>query len=311
MREKQPSFCHLCGKKLQGSYFIYGERLVVCQDCNQTVPRCSQCKTPSLQLKTVRGVLVCPACLQKAPVCPTCHVPILGHYYLIGDSPIKYCESCVKTRPRCDICRVPLDEHGKVFHHQSGDVIRCASCLRTAVTKAEEAEHLYRETYALLQKELHLDIPSLPKLYVVERARLISLNHQTGVLVSSDVPVGAEHQHLLGFFQHTAHVQGERVHDARSIYIEQLLPRTLFQAVAAHELAHAWQSFYSPPAQPPLLVEGFAEWTAYRLLLALGQQREAAHLTRRNDLYGQGLQYFIALEREQGRQGAIQRAKQP
>ena len=302
MSGTQPNFCHLCGKKLQGTYFLYGDRRIVCQDCNDTAPRCSQCKAPSRQLRTVRGVPVCPTCLQKVPICPTCHIPILGQYYLIGGSPIKYCEECVKTRPRCDICRVPLDEHGKVFHGQSGNVIRCASCLRTAVTKTEEAERLYRDTCTLLQKELGLNIPSLPKLQVVERARLLELNHQSDILVSSNVPVGAEHQHLLGFFQ--------RINDARSIYIEQLLPQTLFQAVAAHELAHAWQSFYASSTQPPLIVEGFAEWAAYHILLALGQQHEAAHLTRRDDLYGQGLQYFIALERAQGRQEAIQYAKQ-
>ena len=302
MREKQPNFCNLCGKKLAGSYLLYGDQRVICQHCNNTVPRCNQCKVPSRQLKTVRGEQVCPSCLQKVPTCPTCHIPILHQYFLIGDSPLKYCEDCVKTRPRCAICRVPLDEHGRIFHNPSGDVIRCASCLRTAVTKTDEAERLYHETYTLLQRELSLTVPFIPKLYVVERDRLLALNHQSGMLVNSDTPVGAEHQHLLGFFQ--------RINDTRSIYIEQLLPQTLFRAVAAHELAHAWQSFHAPSTQPPLIVEGFAEWVAYRLLLVIGEQREAARLTRRNDLYGQGLQHFISLEQQLGRQGTIQHAKQ-
>ena len=58
------------------------------------------------------------------------------------------------------------------------------------------------------------------------------------------------------------------------------------------------------------IVEGFAEWVAYRVLLALGQQRDAARLTRRDDLYGKGLQYFIALEQRSGQQGVLQRARQ-
>ncbi|MGI9060644.1 MAG: hypothetical protein ACR2H5_18935 [Ktedonobacteraceae bacterium] len=302
MDEKQPRFCHLCGKKLHGSFYLYGDHLVVCADCNATVPRCSQCNVPSLQLTPVRGVLICPSCRQKAPVCPVCHIPILGNFYLIDDSPIKYCETCIKTRPRCDICRTPLDEHGKVFQGSTGNVTRCATCLQTAIIKPTEAERLYRETYALLKQELQLDIPLLPQLYVVERARLVALNQQSGSLAGSDTPVGPEHQHLLGFFQ--------RINDERTIYIERLLPQTLFKAVAAHELAHAWQSFYAPSSQSPMIVEGFAEWAAYRLLLFLGQQRDAAHLTRRDDLYGKGLQYFIALERQLGRSGVLQRAKQ-
>lgn len=303
MNTKQPAFCQLCGTRLQGSYLIYDNRLTVCQQCNSSVPHCSQCNIPSHQLNPVRGVLVCPACLKKATICPVCHISILRNFYLIGDSPIKYCEDCVKKRPRCDICRVPLDEHGRVFQKQGGEVIRCASCLNTAVTKPEEAERLYRETYALLQRELQLNMPFLPKLSVVERPKLLSLNHLSGSLVTSETPVGTAQQHLLGFFQ--------QVNDARSIFIEWLLPQNLFRAVAAHELAHAWQSFYASPQQAPMIVEGFAEWAAYRLLLALGQQHEAAQLTRRDDLYGKGLQHFIALERHYGQVGVLQYAKQP
>ncbi len=164
------------------------------------------------------------------------------------------------------------------------------------------AEHLYRETRALLARELGLQVAVLPKLHLVERAMLIELHQQTGVSTSPDAPLGPEHQHLLGYFQ--------RFDNDWNIYIEHLLPQTLFQSVAAHELAHAWQSTYAPQAQSLKVVEGFAEWVAYRALLALGQQREAARLTRRSDLYGDGLQYFIALERQHGRGAVMQRASQ-
>jgi len=178
------------------------------------------------------------------------------------------------------------------------------------------AEQLYRETRALLARELGLQVAVLPKLHLVERAMLIELHQQTGGLsinkkspsinrgptTSSDAPLGPEHQHLLGYFQ--------RFDNDWNIYIEHLLPQTLFQAVAAHELAHAWQSTYAPQEQALKIVEGFAEWVAYRVLLALGQQREAARLTRRSDLYGDGLQYFIALERQHGRGAVMQRASQ-
>ena len=87
--------------------------------------------------------------------------------------------------------------------------------------------------------------------------------------------------------------------------IDEPIPR-----VTAHELAHAWQSFHAPSTQSLQIVEGFAEWVAYRVLLALGQQRDAARLTRRDDLYGKGLQYFIALEQRSGQQGVLQRARQ-
>jgi len=301
MSKKQRRFCHLCGKELQGDYLLYENGLVVCERCQNTLPHCSRCGIPSRQLTAARGVLICPACRQSVPVCACCHEPILGRYFIIGDSPVPYCEECTQTRPRCDICHVPfLDSQGKKFRGRDGPVYRCASCLSSAVTTLAQAESLYRDTHVLLMRELALEVAVLPKLHLVERARLIELHRQTDTPVGSDASPGPEQQHLLGYFK--------RINADWNIYIEHLLPRTLFQAVAAHELAHAWQSTHAPEGQALKIVEGFAEWVAYRVLLALGQQREAARLTRRSDLYGDGLQYFIGLERERGRTGVLQRA---
>jgi len=219
---------------------------------------------------------------------------------MVGDSPLRYCETCMTTRPRCDICRAPLNAQGKIFSGRDGKIYRCSTCFSTAVNGLEQATRLYNETYRLLSKTLMLEIPTLPPLSLVERARMIELHQQAGILAGSDTPLGPEHQHLLGFFQ--------SVGTDQHIYIEQLLPQTLFRAVAAHELAHSWQSTHAPQGQPVKIVEGFAEWVAYHALLLLGHQVEAARLTRRNDLYGEGLQYFIALERQQGQQAVLQRA---
>jgi len=303
MDGKKPRFCHLCGEKMLGTYLIYENGLTVCERCEHNTPHCSQCGIPSHQLTPARGVPICPACRQKAQVCACCHEVILGQYFIIGDSPMPYCETCTQTRPRCDICRIPLDAQGRSFSVRDGLIYRCASCFSSAVTTIEQAERVYHETHALLARELALEVAVLPKLHLVERATLIELHRETGVSNSSNAPLGPEHQHLLGYFQ--------RVDNDWNIYIELLLPQTLFQAVAAHELAHAWQSTHAPQNQSFKVVEGFAEWVAYRVLLALGQQREAARLTRRSDLYGDGLQYFIALERQHGRNAVMQRASQP
>lgn len=208
----------------------------------------------------------------------------------------------MKKRPHCDICGAPLDEKGKAFPEQGGTTNRCATCLSQAVTTQQLAERLYRETQALLKRELSLDIPVLPELRLEERTALNRKNQQKGTLVGSNAPAGGEQQHLRGFF--------ERENERRTIYIERLLPQLQCRAVAAHELAHAWQSFHAPLHQDLIIVEGFAEWVAYHSLLSLGEQREAERLTERKDLYGQGLRDFIALEQRSGRQGVMQRAKQ-
>src|SRR5579863_6152769 len=261
MATKKPSNCHLCGQRLVGTFLTYDNGLVVCSRYNATVPHCGLCGIPSRQLISVRGEQVCPACFQKLRICASCGIPILKEYTIIGDSSATYCQSCITTRSRCDICRAPLSDQGKTIRERGRNTYRCASCYRTAVTTAEEAQQLYQKTRSLLKHELKLDIPLLPELHIVERAKLAVLHQQNSTAGSAETSVEEEPQHLLGFFR--------RVGEDQDIFIEQVLPRTLFQAVAAHELAHAWQSTHAPQGQPAKIVEGFAEWVAYRTLLLL------------------------------------------
>ena len=153
-------------------------------------------------------------------------------------------------------------------------------------------------------RELSLDVDVLPTLTLVGRSHMMKLHRQIGTTIASGIAsttnTAAEPQHLLGFFH--------RFNEQRDIYIEHYLPRALFQGVAAHELAHAWQSARVQRTQPERIVEGFAEWVAYRILLALGERAEAEQMTRRNDLYGQGLHYFLDLEGKQGKQAVLKRA---
>ncbi len=207
------------------------------------------------------------------------------------------------NRPHCQVCNVPfLESEGKVLSIRNGKTYRCPTCFSSAITTQQEAEHLYWATAALLKRELALEMAVLPHLHIVNRATLMEKQRQAGALAGAATPSEPEPEHLQGFFH--------RVNDDWNIYIEHLLPRAQFQAVAAHELTHAWQSTHAAEKQAHKIIEGFAEWVAYQVLLILGEQREAARMTRRSDLYGEGLQYFLALERQKGRKGVMQRAVQ-
>lgn len=299
---QQAPVCDLCSEPILGSYKVYNNTLKVCHQCEQTVPRCSRCNIPSRQLTSVRGALICPDCLRTAIVCDCCHIPIVGSYSTIDGSPKRYCQTCMQTRPRCGVCTAPLNEQGRIFSGPEGETRRCGSCLSTAIKTPQEAEPLYRQVRALLMRDLALDIDVLPRLTLVGRNRMLALHRQAGDAAGPQTPTpgSAEPQHLLGFFH--------RFNEQRDIYIEHYLPKTLFQGVAAHELAHAWQSTHVSHQQSEIIVEGFAEWVAYRALMALGEQAEAERMTRRDDLYGQGLHYFLDLERKQGRKAVIKRA---
>ncbi|MEC7348258.1 MAG: hypothetical protein VYB60_05230, partial [SAR324 cluster bacterium] len=78
----------------------------------------------------------------------------------------------------------------------------------------------------------------------------------------------------------------------------------------AHELTHFWQKRNCPNPQDLALLEGFAEWTAYKL--AEHHELYRAMLSMRRNVaepYHTGLHTLLALEQKLGVQGVIQFAK--
>ena len=78
----------------------------------------------------------------------------------------------------------------------------------------------------------------------------------------------------------------------------------------AHELTHFWQKRNCPNPQALVLVEGFAEWTAYKLAEHPGLERAMLSL-RRNvaEPYHTGLHALLGLEQKFGAQGVVHLAR--
>jgi hypothetical protein len=116
-----------------------------------------------------------------------------------------------------------------------------------------------------------------------------------------------------------AHMQRRPAHDPqqplgvyvrqglrRGIYVQNGLPRALLLHVAAHEFAHAWQSENCPLLNEPLLLEGFAEWTAYKTLGFYGFSSQQQRMPMRQDIYGQGLRWAQQLEADRGESAVVE-----
>ena len=106
---------------------------------------------------------------------------------------------------------------------------------------------------------------------------------------------------MLGYFV--------QAHGTATIYVEEYLPRGLLLGTLAHELAHAWQTEQMLHLKDARVREGFAEWVAYRVLVARGLTALAERATRRDDVYGRGLRHFLNIENRFGFAGVIQHAK--
>ncbi len=283
-----PKYCNLCGRRISsGVVNIYhrwgkasGKGLTVCAKCEHTAPRCRVCGLPTT------GDELCAYCQEHLPRCIVCGETITDHYFQHnGRGP--FCENCVTNRAPCAVCGNPLGDHNWKLH--DGRVI-CDSCHQTAVYDHHRAAELFNWVTQIIIERLRLSthIPLVAKL--VDRNQLLEL-----VAEKEESP--SEPETIFGIY---------RAEDLnRVVYVEYGLPQILFIQVAAHEYAHAWQRENCPMLNSRLVSEGFSEWVAYKVLQAMGTRKKQAIMLQRADLYGDGLRWMLAVERERGIVGVV------
>jgi hypothetical protein len=165
---------------------------------------------------------------------------------------------------------------------------RCVLCATEMVLGDEAVRAIFEQALALAERVARVRPARIPHLRIVGRREMGEVRRR----FASEIPTGTGSHHVLGFFV--------RERGAASIYVELGMPRPLLLGTLAHELGHAWQVEAAPDLVDPLQREGFAEWVAHRVLVAGGYRRVAARATRRDDVYGRGLRYFLAVERSHG-----------
>ncbi|HID65237.1 MAG TPA: protein DA1 [Anaerolineae bacterium] len=287
-------FCNLCGQPTKGQYNVYRrlgsdihKGLVVCQRCEREARRCAICRIPISPVVSVNGL--CPTCDTQVPRCAACGQRIQGHYIRNESNGAYYCETCFNHRPHCGVCGGAVGRGGYQLH--DGRFI-CAQCHDTAVYDAGKAADLYEQVTGIMDQRLGMRLNMLPSLSLVDRNQMLALLEQTEISDTDDP------DRVFGLFLR----RGRK----RTIYVEYGLPQILMIQIMAHEYAHAWQGENCPLLRDPFVREGFSEWAAYRVLVALGAVKKAALLEQRADLYGQGLQLMLALERQGGTAAVFQ-----
>ena len=193
------------------------------------------------------------------------------------------CRRCQETAPRCHVCGLPIGS-GQV-HLPDGRSI-CARCHQTAVYDFVSARALFERVARVVTEQLGLKLNVGVDLALVDCQHLQRLAREASHALSDDP------DKAVGLFVR----KGRK----RTMYLLSGLPHILFIQTVAHEWAHAWQGENSPLLRDPLVREGFAEWAAYRVLLAMGAVKKAALMERRDGLYGEGLRAMRSLERARG-----------
>jgi hypothetical protein len=201
----------------------------------------------------------------------------------------------VQGRPRCDLCRAPVADGAKPL---ADGQYRCALCLSEIVLDEATVRKVYNEAVAQLGQTLGQELRQKPYLQIVTRRRMGDIRRRYEHRTMD--PAGAANHHVLGYFV--------RERNVNTIYVETCLPRALLLGTLAHELAHAWQTEQSLHLKDALVREGFAEWVAYRVLVARGLSSLAERATRRDDVYGRGLRHFLNIENRLGFASVLKRA---
>ena len=294
-------YCHLCGKPLLSRYLVYNSTLVVCAACNATSQRCARCGIPIAQPTVAGETQLCATCAREAPRCAGCSQPITSTWYSFEEllpvaAPRKFCPRCVQGRPRCDLCRAPVSQGVSPL---ADGQYRCALCLSDIVLDDTSAAAIYAEAVDQLGKVLAGHLRETPTLQVVSRRNMGEIRRRYEHSLAE--PASASSHHVLGYFVHA--------HGAATIYVEEYLPRGLLLGTLSHELAHAWQTEQALHLNDAAVREGFAEWVAYRVLVARGLTALADRATRRDDVYGRGLRHFLNIENRFGYAGVIERAR--
>lgn len=285
------NYCHLCGRPLaQGlSIHVHPEhpdhQLAVCGHCHKTAPRCRRCGLP-MRADMSTGA-ICALCAAGAPRCRSCGSPVTGSYVEInGLGP--YCRTCHETRQHCSVCGVPLDARARYL--PDGRAI-CATCQQTAVLEAGQAKSLFDWTVQAIQTALSLGLRVGVRFVVTDHPGL------RAQIQKARPDLIYEADRLLGVYV--------REDPHRTIYVENGLPSILLIQVVAHEWAHAWQMENCPTPQEMLIVEGFAEWVAYKVLQEMGAVKKMGLMAARPDLYGEGLRLMLAREERKGIPGVL------
>lgn len=302
------AFCHLCGRRLAGRYFRLSNGLTICSTCHDTRPRCERCATPLYDPTLGKSggqaaPLLCATCLRTVPRCGACQQPIVGTWYIFDEllpqtEPRHFCERCVRTRPRCDLCRSPVPSG--VVPLDDGQY-RCTQCAADMPLGDGPVSVVYGDARRAFERVVGGVPRETPRLAVVTRLRMGEVRRAYESAGPREELWATAGHHVLGFFV--------RSHESSTIYVERALPRPLLLGTLAHELGHAWQAEQAPHLRDPLLCEGFAEWAAYRVLIATGLGAMAERAQRRDDLYGRGLRHYAAIERRAGLAGVLSAAR--
>ena len=281
--------CAVCGGAITGRY-LEEEGQAYHESCyaKSRAARCAFCGEPILGPRIEsEGKSYHEKCYRESvlPRCAACGKPIEGTYFKEGGK--SYHPGCHRTRvSRCAVCGGDLadsflaDPWGNPFHARHGEKSLCPFCSRVmgpdttggsvvsaangmricslcdrrGVTGRGKAESSLERVRLRLSDTFPVP-PGSFSWELVDRQRLDSLpGHGRHARAELGLTVGVS--------ERRGRAESMRIR----VYLLSGLPDWLFDAVAAHEMAHVWQNLRHLANLPMEQAEGSAELASYLLL---------------------------------------------
>ncbi len=178
---------------------------------------------------------------------------------------VPLCYECAML-PQCEYCQLPSDTVSG-----GGDHL-CRECAKDCIKEKTEAEKVMKDVRQVL----------IAKFKMTTKHKII---YELGTRRELNLEADGEHNELGWFDPKTI-----RNKPQYTIRILTGLPRDVFRAVGAHELAHDWMSEELPHLMDkPEIREGFAEFVAWSFSKAEGNKRMMEYTEGRTDeVYGGG-----------------------
>ncbi len=270
--------CDLCSKTITGSYTHYPDiGINVCSQCEQTRPRCDNCRRPVNKPLRVGLARLCERCAASVERCNSCSTALLSDYhYFEGNEALKYCSECVARYPICSNCGAPSGSRGTKL--DDGRYL-CPDCRRVALFQ--------------------------PGLVTPIKKKVLSyLDSGMGIRIKHDIKYSLQDKDFLKTKSKDMHGDLNalfyRKGDDYNIYVLYGLRKKDLIGAIAHEITHAWQAENCENDLQLEDLEGFAQWAAYHTLLYFDYEQLAKNMRSGSSTYANGLRKMLEIEKHGG-----------
>ncbi|MCB2153724.1 hypothetical protein KQI84_02465 [bacterium] len=292
--------CDRCGHLITGKYVTYRpagkSEIRVCERCEQALLKCSVCGVPYKATdlrRSPNGQIWCTDCLAKAKICNLCKNPINGSYYEIPFLDGQWCADCFEHKLHCSTCGRPMDEPAASLF--DGRHV-CRECYKTSVTGTEKLEEIRDELVPEFRKLFGRPVHPPP-------IRAVAASELRGAMVEGEIYLPEDEEGKVPIVREMGLF---RVRDGvQEILILDTMPEDMAWETVAHELAHAWHYQQHPMSRDPVIVEGFAQWTAEQLCYKTYHRTTLDRLRNREDFYGLAFRTMQQVELKDGTRGVL------